>query len=107
MPKPLSSQDIPLANFTSLLDYKPRVGDVVYLSGWFSNQVGIVSGYDAKTDNLSIIYSTVPLVLLTFNQQEQSKRTETRQLGDIKNAAKGKYAFYQHNPELNTTVWYV
>ena len=96
-----------LAQYKQLADYVPAYGDFIIRAGWINSDVGIVSNYDKKTDELYIIFSSLPLLLLTLSPEEQQKRTEKIRLGKIKDAAKGKWAVQQHDKTHNTTIWYI
>jgi hypothetical protein len=96
-----------LAQYKPIEEYDPQFGDIVFRAGWINSDVGIVNNYDKNKGELYIIFSSLPLLLLTMPVEEQVKRTEIVKLGVIKNATKGKWAFQQHSKAHNTTIWYI
>lgn len=99
--------NVVLAQYKPMSEYVPNYGDFVFRAGWINSDVGIVGSYDKKTDELYIIFSSLPLLLFTMAPEEQDKRTEKIRLGSIKDATKGKWAIQQHDKAHNATVWYI
>jgi len=97
---------ISLAQYGNLNDYTPEVGDFVVWSGWWTHWLGVVSHFNPATDELSIIFATVPFNLFTMPESERAKETRKIKLSDIKNAFKGAWAIQQYG-KTNSPVWYV
>lgn len=97
----------PLAQYFDLSGYRPSYGDFVVWSGWFTTWHGVVTNYDPETDELYIIFSTVPFILFTMNDDEQTKETQRIKLSQIKSASHGTYAIQQHDYTRNTNIWYL
>jgi hypothetical protein len=96
-----------LVQYKSIVDYVPQYGDFIVRAGWINSNIGVVSNFDNKKDELYIIFSSLPLLLFTMNDAEQERNTETIKLSNIKNASKGKWAIQQHNKAHNAIVWYI
>lgn len=97
----------PLAVFASLDDYVPQYGDIVIWCGWFTSWIGVVSGHDREAKELHIVFSGVPYVLFTLQPEEHAENTRRIPLAKIKGAARGVWAFQQHDAQRNTIVWYI
>jgi hypothetical protein len=98
-------QSIPLAFYRSLQEYKPKHGDYVVWSKWFSTWHGFVSDYDIKEDSVSVIFSGIPLLLLTMSESEQKKETRKIPLANIVSSTSGSYAILSISEQ--GAVWYV
>lgn len=97
-----------LAQYRSRSQYTPAFGDYFVWSGWFTTWHGLVVNYDAKIDELSVVVSGVPFLLLTMVESDQPKETIRIKLSDVKTAANGKYAILQQDKAAgNTNVWYI
>lgn len=97
-----------LAAYATRADYTPQFGDYVIWAGWFSTWHGIVTDFDARSGELSIIFAGLPLLLLTMSDPVQQER-ETRRikLSKIVNAVPGVWAILQHDQARHANVWYV
>ena len=99
--------NVMLAQYKQIADYVPSYGDLVFRAGWINSAIGVISNYDKKTDELYIIFSSLPLLLLTMTVEEQAKNTEKIRLDKLKDAPKGKWAIQQHDKTHNAVVWYI
>lgn len=95
----------PLAQYCSRMDYKPRYGDLIIWSKWFSTWHGFVIGIDKETNTLQIVFAGVPFLLLTMHESEHETETKYIKLRDIQRAPNGKYAI--QTIEGQATVWYI
>lgn len=96
-----------LAQYKLRADYKPLHGDYIVWSGWITTWHGFVSAYDAKTDELLVIFAGVPYLLLTMDLTAQDRETRRLKLSEIKDAVNGKFAIQQFDPRQNTIIWYI
>ena len=97
----------PLANYLDLTQYKPLYGDIVLWAGWFSCWTGVVSGYDEKTGDLSLIFGGLPFLLFTMEEREHERNTTRLSLSQIRRARPGTFSIIQHDTARNTNIWYV
>lgn len=95
----------PLAHYRSLAEYKPKYGDYFVWSRWFSTWHGIITNYDEKTQELSIIFAGIPYLLFTMDESDQERETKKIKLSKIVSSANGKYAI--QTTEGNNTIWYI
>lgn len=96
-----------LAHYRPLSDYTPAYGDYIVWSGWWTTWHGIVSNYDVKTGDLSVIFSGIPFLLLTMSDQQQRVDTRVINIKKITNASQGKWAVQQHDRIRNAVIWYI
>jgi hypothetical protein len=97
----------PLAQYRSLDEYNPAYADFVVWSGWITTWHGIVVNYDNEAGELHVIFSNVPFLLFTLNEQEMKNETRMIPLSKIKSAAKGAWAIHQHDYTKNASIWYI
>ena len=96
-----------LAQYKPRSQYKPQFGDYFVWSKWFTTWHGLIVNYDHETDELHIVVSGVPCILLTMPEEKQTKETIKVKLSDVKTAANGKFAILQHETSQNANVWYI
>lgn len=97
----------PLAQYRSIADYVPKYGDFVVWSGWFNTWVGVVVGFSDETNELSIIFHSMPYLLFTMEEDEMAKHTKNVKLTKIKRSLHGTFAIYNHDITRNIGVWFV
>lgn len=95
----------PLAHHRPRVDYVPKYGDYVVWSRWFSTWHGLVTDYDQKTDEISIIFAGVPFLLVTMEEADMPRETRKIRLSELRQAPNGKYAIQVI--EGNVGVWYI
>ncbi|MDP1712571.1 MAG: hypothetical protein Q8K86_08950 [Candidatus Nanopelagicaceae bacterium] len=94
---------IDLAQYKSIREWRPKVGDVVIWHGWFTHWFGVVSGVDAD-ESLRVTKAGLPLLMLTMTQAEMKKnsiKVDLRKVG----RTKGEYAVIQKIK--GASLWYV
>lgn len=96
----------PLAQYTSITKYEPKYGDMIIWTGWFSTWIGYIIKYD-KDDTISVVFSSIPFLLLTMTPYEQKKETKELSLSKVKNSYRGKYAIQHHDIKTNSNIWYI
>jgi len=107
-PNVARSDDLPpLAQYAQLNDYAPSYSDIIIWSGFWSTWVGVVTNYDARNDELYVIFSTIPYVLFTLTEAEQIGHTQKLSLARIKSSIKGTFAIQKHDFAKNTNIWYL
>jgi len=109
-PGPIGSKPFelpPLAQYKSLDEYSPAYSDYVVWSGWITTWHGTVVNYDKDTDELHIIFSSIPFLLFTMSDEEMKKETRKISMGKIKSAPKGIWAIQQHDYTKNASIWYI
>ena len=99
--------DVHLAQYRALANYTPAYGDFVVWSGLVTSWHGVVSNYNQQTNEVYIIFASIPFMLFTMDNEEQERETRKINLSKIKNATKGTWAIQQHDSIRNTVVWYV
>jgi hypothetical protein len=97
----------PLAQYRTLSDYKPSYGDYIIWSGWLTTWHGVVTNYDDEAKELSIIFSGIPFILFTMDQDEQEKEIRKIKLSYIRGSSHGTWAVMQHDYSRNTNIWYI
>lgn len=97
----------PLANYLDLVQYIPSYGDIIQWAGWFSCWTGVVTDYNDKTGNLTVIFGGIPFLLFTMDAKEHLQNTITLSLSTIRRARPGIYSVIQHDKERNANIWYV
>jgi hypothetical protein len=97
----------PLAHYRGLDRYVPKFGDFVVWSGWFSQWHGVVNGFNLDLQEVDIIFSVTPFVLLTLDPEEIKRETHKVKISKIRSASKGSWAIMQHDTDQNTNIWYV
>lgn len=98
-------QPPPLAHYKSRAEYTPAYGDFVIWSGWFTSWYGFVTNYNKETQQVSILFSGLPYLLLTMDPKDHEKETRTISLLELRQAANGKYTI--KNQAGQHTVWYI
>lgn len=101
------NNNIPLAQYFGIDKYNPEYGDFVIKTGLLSTSFGLVTDYDRETDEVKIIMSGVPFVLLTLNDAEQIAKTKSFKLSDIKYARHGTWAISKNDEQTKTIVWFI
>lgn len=96
-----------LAQYKPRIQYKPQFGDYFVWSKLFTTWHGLVVNYDHDTDELSVVVSGVPFLLLMMSEEDQAKEMIKVKLSDVKKAKNGKFAILQHETNQNANVWYV
>jgi hypothetical protein len=97
----------PLVQYRDIVNYTPRYSDYLVWSGWFTTWHGVVTNYDAEKEEVSAIFSGIPFVLFTLNDEEQQSETRIIKLSKICSASHGKWAVLQHDHANNTNIWYI
>ncbi len=97
----------PLAQYKPISQYVPQYSDYIVWTGWLSTWHGIVTNYDKSTDELYIIFSTIPFLLFTMSDQEQAAETKKIKLSEILKSRSGTYAVQQHSHSHNVSIWYI
>ena len=97
----------PLAIYRRVSDYVPAYGDFIVWSGWISSWHGVVSYSDPESNNVSVIFSTLPFLLFTMDNKMQEKETRILPLAFIRNSSNGVFAICQHDYIHNATIWYI
>ena len=101
-------QDLPpLAIYKRVVEYVPQYGDFIVWTGWFSTWVGVVTHFDKNTNELHVIFSTIPYLLFTMSDVEQKKETRKIDINKIKSSQSGTYAVLQRDYQHNVNVWYI
>lgn len=96
-----------LAAYKSISSYNPAYGDFVIWTGFFTTWHGIVSDYDSRTDELMIVFSSVPFLLLTMTEEEIKAETRRIKLSKIRSSRHGTWAVIQYDKKASTVLWYV
>lgn len=97
-----------LARYTGLMNWVPRVGDIIIKSGWFRRVkwFGVINSVD-KDGALCILTEASMLLLVTAPPSlliQKNKQILSR--SEIANSFKGTYAVMQHDPK-GVPIWYV
>lgn len=96
---------VPLASYKQRSEYKPQVGDFIIWTGWFKTWYGVVATVDG--DKLSVIFETLPCILFTLNQGEQTRNTHSIDVNKITSASPGEWAVMGNDQKHNTPVWFI
>lgn len=96
---------LPLAHYRSRETYTPKYGDYFVWSGIITTWHGLVTNYNKDTDELSVVFSNVPFLLLTMDDYEQEKQTRKIKLSKVRSSVNGKFA--ASRVEEETTIWYI
>lgn len=97
----------PLAQYRQRSEYIPQYGDYIVWSKWFSTWHGVVTNFDANTQELHVVFAGVPFLLFTMDEEAQKKETQRIKLSEIKNAGNGKFAIQRHDQTQNAIIWYI
>lgn len=95
----------PLAQYKNRSQYVPSYGDYIIWSGWFTQWHGIVTAYDDKSGDVSIIFAGIPYLLFTMPEQQYAKETTIIPLHKLQNAPNGKYAI--QTVQGGNAIWYI
>jgi hypothetical protein len=86
----------------------PSYGDYFVWSKWFTTWHGLVTDYNPRTDEISIVVSGVPFLLFTMPESQQEKETIKVKLANVRQASNGKFAILQQDKDSqNANVWYI
>ena len=97
-----------LAQYRPRSQYTPIYGDYFVWSKWVTTWHGIVTNYDPMTDEISILVSGVPFLLLTMAEERQAKETIKVKLTHVRQARNGKFAILQQDKDAqNANIWYI
>lgn len=92
--------NVDLAKFKPLHIWTPKLSDFLIYHGLiFSKWYGIINGINGG--KITIIYSGLPILLFTMDQDEMSKKTLSIFSDKVKKSAPGKYSVLQDG------IWYI
>jgi len=92
-----------LAAYKPISSYVPKYGDYIVWSGWLSTWHGFITNYD-QDGYVHVIFSGLPMLLVTMDPEEQAKETRKVLLSKIKQSV-GEFAVL--SSEKAQQVWYV
>lgn len=92
-----------LAQYKSLTQWSPQIGDFIVQHGWFTHWFGIINGINNGV--LTITKAGLPLLLFTMDEIEISKNLIQVPISKITRSRGGKFAVLQTAGTNN--VWYV
>lgn len=87
------SVEIPLAKFSNLARWVPKIGDFVIWHGWVRHWYGVIGGIEHGY--AIIITEGLPCLLFTLGQHEYPKRSVRVPIAKIKNCRGGEYHILQ------------
>lgn len=105
--RPQKFDPLPLAQYFSIADYMPQIGDFVVWAGWIRTWYGVVSNVSDNGNMVSIIFDGLPYLLLTQTDDEQIKNTRIMDIRQIKASSHGKWSIQKHDKAHNATIWFV
>lgn len=106
--KQIAATNLPaLAHYNDIAKYTPAYGDYVVWAGWITTWYGIVVNHDVESGEVSVIFSGLPYILFTLNEDEQEQETRKIKLSRIKSSRHGEWAVQQHDVTRNVNVWYI
>lgn len=97
---------VPLAQYLSLEEWKPEIGDFIVWHGWFQHWFGVVSA--VSDTEVTVIRKGMPILVLTIVPSEQDKNKLTLDLAEVKSGGSfwiGNYATIK--AINNNLVWYI
>jgi hypothetical protein len=98
--------EIPLLQYKNILEWKPKVGDVIIKHGVIRRTVwfGVVNNLTAE--GFVDIAKAGMLQLLTSMDPDQRKKTSVKIHVSEINRSRGGYSIQQHD-KANTSIWYI
>lgn len=102
----IAQAEPPLAQFVTIANYSPQIGDFVIWIGWFKTWYGMVTNINDLADSVTVFFESTPLLLLTSRPEEQLRRTYTVKINDIRKSSH-KVSVSRHAHESNATIWFI
>lgn len=91
---------VDLAQYDSIKDWKPTIGDVVVWHGWLTHYFGIVMDIDGKKNTVKLKKNGLPILLFTSKSD-----TIEVEIDEIMFSKAGKYTVIKNIK--NTMVWFI
>ena len=95
----------PLATYRALATWTPRYSDFVIWAGWFRVWFGLVNNFDAKRNQVSLIFEGTPRLLFTLTEPEMKKNAYVFDTDFIRNNQRGRW--YVQQCIDGNTIWYI
>lgn len=96
-----------LANYLSVAEYVPAIGDFIIWAGWFKTYYGIVAEVSPDGKKMQVIWESLPYLLLLLTEDEQREETKEMLLREITDSPTGHISVMKHDAKHNATIWYI
>jgi hypothetical protein len=94
---------VDLAQYDSIIKWKPKIGDVIVHHGWLTHWFGVVNAINNKS--VTVVKAGMPILLFSMGESEMTKNKLNIDVMSITISKGGKYAVQQ--TVNGVSIWYV